>query len=221
MKIVKPKVEVMFHLPEVDGKPMDPVEFLELAGRTCYKSEDRMTPGSAVKFVRMIEERGHHSVLEHCVATARFVCNRGVTHELVRHRIASYSQESTRYCNYSKDKHENQISLIPMRGGLTDEQWERRLGLYKHVEEVYLAETSEGVKAQQARDNLPICLKTEIVATFNLREWMHVFTLRCSKAAHPQIREVMLVALSVFATRLPAIFEPIKDKLMAGSNPGT
>lgn len=216
MFFVEPSIKVIFHQaidPDTD-QPIPIEEYLERCGRICYKSEDRITATSAEEFIRMIEKRGHHSVLEHCIAAAHFVCNRGVTHELVRHRIASYSQESTRYCNYGKDKFAGQIKLIPMLGGLTEEQLRRRQELYILIEEVYLAEVREGVKPQQARDNLPICLKTEIIATFNLREWMHVFTLRCSKAAHPQIRELMLFALDVFAEKIPTIFAPLRRHIV-------
>lgn len=182
---------------------------IERAGRICYKSEDRITDESAEVFVRMILKRGHHSVLEHRSITVWVQCNRGLSHEIVRHRLAAYSQESTRYCNYSKDKHEGQIQLIPMWQGLTLAQRRRRIKLYQHMEEVYMAEIAEGVKPQQARDNLPICLKTEIMITYNLRQWRHFFALRTADAAHPQLRELTRPMLAEFRRRIPIVFDDV------------
>ena len=91
------------------------LENIERAGRTCYKSEDKITEGSSKKFAKMVLDRGHHSVIEHGLAIVRFICDRGISHEIVRHRLASYSQESTRYCNYSKDKFGKEITVIDPR----------------------------------------------------------------------------------------------------------
>ena len=97
MKLIKPSYEI---LTDIDGKAM--LRAIEVAGRTCYKSEDKITDASAEKFVSTIVKSGHHSVIEHQSFSVRFICDRGVSHEIVRHRLASFSQESTRYCNYSK-----------------------------------------------------------------------------------------------------------------------
>lgn len=180
-------------------------EEIEAAGRTCYRSEDKIAPGTAARFIRMLRGRGHESVLEHASASFRVVCDRGVSHEIVRHRLASYSQESTRYCNYGADKHGG-ISVIPMMEGLTDGQVSRREALYRHAEEVYLAEIEEGVPPQQARDNLPTCLKTEIVWTANFREWMHILQQRTSKAAHPQMRVVAGQIKDALVRLAPSVF---------------
>jgi thymidylate synthase (FAD) len=200
MKIVEPSVELLFITPDAE-------KLIEQAGRTCYKSEDKITSDSAKKFVEMVTNRGHHSVIEHAVATFKIICDRGVTHELVRHRLASYSQESTRYCNYRKNKFDGQIAVImPLDGVLTEEQVKRRQKLYEHIEKVYMAEIEEKVPAQWARDNLPTCLKTEIVMTANFREWLHVIKLRTSEQAHPQIRQIARKVETILRRECPAVF---------------
>lgn len=212
MIIVEPQVEIWFHLPqkvneagEFEGDPLHPELFLEQAGRLCYKSEEKITTGSARKFIEMLDRRGHRAMLEHCVASAKFICDRGVTHELVRHRIASYAQESTRYCNYSKDKFDKQISVIEppfVKEGST-QIWTETVQV---IEDAYMRLINAGELPQLARSVLPISLKTEIWATFNLREWQHVFGLRCANEAHPQIRALMRKTLSVFQIVVPSMF---------------
>jgi len=174
---------------------------LERCGRTAYKSEDRITTGSAEKFLRNIIKSGHESVLEHENITVRFICDRGVTHELVRHRIASYTQESTRYCDYSRKG----VVFIRPPWGFTESD----LTYLEGVEHQYNKKISEGQTPQQARAFLTNCLKTEIVTTMNIREWRHVLRLRTSKAAHPQMREVMCQLLDKFRKALPVLFDDI------------
>jgi thymidylate synthase (FAD) len=173
---------------------------LERYGRTCYKSEDKITPESARAFVSMLIKRGHESVLEHEKVTVRIICDRGVTHEIVRHRIASYSQESTRYCNYA-----GMVTYIQPDFELTRED---RL-LLVAIEDHYEKRVREGLKPQQARYFLPNGLKTEIVCTFNLREWRHFFRLRTSSAAHPQMREITVPMLAEFKKLIPVVFDDI------------
>lgn len=190
---------------------------LERIGRVCYKSEDKITDDSATKFIKSIVARNHLSVIEHCIVTIRFIVNRGVSHELVRHRIASFSQESTRYCNYNKQNHLEFIiphwldikegvfsynDLIP--GSLTPEQ----IFLYSLLmaEETYNALIVGGKKPEDARDILPIGVKTEIVMTANLREWLLVCNLRTAKAAHPNMRQVMSMVLDALQSEYPEIF---------------
>jgi thymidylate synthase (FAD) len=200
MKIVQPSVELL-------SITVNPTLLIERAGRTCYKSEDKITQDSATKFVEMIRTRGHDSVIEHAFASFRVVCDRGVTHEIVRHRLCSYSQESTRYCNYGKKKFGSEIQIIsPHEGVLTAEQWKRREDLYKQIESVYMAELKEGVKPEWARGNLPTCLKTEIVWTANFREWAHILKLRTSQAAHPQMREIAEKIQEALRAECPAVF---------------
>lgn len=208
MKIVRPSFDIMF-LP--DGEEM--IRNIEAAGRTCYKSEDKITSDSARKFVRRIIASGHESVIEHGSATVRFVCDRGVTHELVRHRIAAFSQESTRYANYSKDKFGNEITVVkPVFWDEDSEAYRLWYEAMEQAERLYLDLIDTGAKAQEARSVLPNSLKTEIVMTANLREWRHVFKLRCDGAAHPQIREVMLPLLDEFARRVPVVFDDLREK---------
>ena len=182
MKIVGPSVELLWITPE-------PEKQIEQSGRTCYKSEDRITEGSANEFCRKMVRSGHHAMLEHASASFRIVCDRGVSHEIVRHRIVSYAQESTRYCNYSKDKFDSVITVIEPPGltGITYETW--RLSCID-AEENYFILLDEGISPQIARSVLPTCLKTEIIMTANFREWRHFIKLRAAKAAHPQIRPI-------------------------------
>ena len=171
---------------------------IERIGRVCYKSEGAISGDSAREFVSRLLERGHESVIEHVSVSARVVCDRGVSHELVRHRIASYSQESTRYCNYAQDKFENQLSFIRPCF------WERGSGAYRLWERA-MAEAE--ASPQEARSVLPNSVKTEIVATMNLREWRHFFRLRTSAAAHPQMRQVALMLLEQLRTAVPLVFD--------------
>jgi thymidylate synthase (FAD) len=206
MQIVDASYEILY-LPE------NAMEQIELAGRVCYKSEDKITEGSAAKFVAMLLKCGHESVIEHVDMRVRFVCDRGVTHELVRHRLASYSQESTRYCNYSKDKFGQEITVIdprPYLGNYAFSTW--RHGMFQ-AEAAYFAMLDNGATPQMARSVLPNSLKTEIVMTANLREWRHVLKLRTSEAAHPQMRALMLPLLVELNERLPVLFGDInKDE---------
>jgi thymidylate synthase (FAD) len=216
MKIIKPSYEIM--------TPINRNEILksiEIAGRTCYKSEDKITDDSASKFVTMLINRGHEAMIEHQSLTVKFVCDRGVSHEIVRHRIASYAQESTRYCNYSNEKFGNEITVIlPFwfadihengfefgdRLGQQYSDWERAM---ESCEKYYFEMLKDGATPQEARSVLPNSLKTEIVVTMNLREWRHFFKLRTSKAAHPQMQEIIRPLLKELKEKLPEIFNDI------------
>ena len=184
---------------------------IEKAGRTCYKSEDRITEESAENFVRMLIERGHESVLEHESITVRFVCDRGISHEIVRHRIASFSQESTRYCNYSGDRFRNNITFIKPcfldegTGGY--KLWKQAMFI---AEKEYFELLNLGCTPQEARSVLPNSTKTEIVMTANLREWRHFLKLRTAKAAHPQMRELTVPLLHELQERIPVVFDDIQ-----------
>lgn len=188
--------------------PIDGAEILkriEKAGRTCYKSEDRITDESATAFVRKLIERGHESVLEHESITVRFICDRGVSHEIVRHRIASFSQESQRYVRYNGD-----IEFINphMPNAKAYEAWQE---LCERAEETYRELLSYGVQPQQARAVLPNSTKTEVVMTANLREWRHFLKLRTAKAAHPQMRELTVPLLKELQERIPVVFDDIAE----------
>lgn len=187
----------------IDGKQI--LKRIEKAGRTCYKSEDRITAESAEAFIQKLIERGHESVLEHESLTVRFICDRGVSHEIVRHRLASYSQESQRYVRYNDD-----IEFINphMPNAKAHEAWQE---LCERAEETYRELLSYGVQPQQARSVLPNSTKTEIVMTANLREWRHFLKLRTAKAAHPQMRELTVPLLKELQERIPVIFDDIKE----------
>lgn len=212
MNIIKPSVEII----DMDDYG-NIIKKIEKIGRVCYKSESNISDGSAERFISNILKRGHESVIEHESITVRMVCDRGITHEIVRHRIASYSQESTRYCNYTNDKFGNQITVIDLASGfqynLDDD---KDLALYKvwtealeNAEKSYFKMLELGATPQEARSVLPNSLKTEIIVTMNLRSWRNFFRLRCDSHAHPQMREVAGIALEVFKERLPIFFSDL------------
>lgn len=202
MKIIEPYYVIE---EELDAKKI--MATIERAGRTCYKSEGNIKEGSAERFIASILQRGHESVIEHEKITVRFVCDRGVTHEMVRHRIASYSQESTRYCNYSNDKFGNELTFIkPCFWDESDPNYSLWVDSMEYIEKQYNAMIAQGAKPEEARSILPNSLKTEIVVTMNLREWRHYFKLRTAAAAHPQIREISNMLLAEFKEKLPVIF---------------
>lgn len=205
MKIIKP---AFAFLDEVDGSEV--LRHLERAGRVCYKSEDKITDDSAEKFIRNIIKRGHESVLEHEKITVIIICDRGVTHELVRHRIASYSQESTRYCNYTNEKFGSELTFInPCFWAEDDPRYIVWKGQMERIEDAYNQLIETGASPQEARSILPNSLKTEIVVTMNIREWRHFFKLRTSTAAHPQMREVANMLLAAFKEKIPVLFDDI------------
>lgn len=210
MKIIEPSFSFL------GGKTPDGAVILSRiaeAGRVCYQSEPNT---SDALFVAKLIERGHESVLEHASVSVRIICDRGVSHELVRHRLASYSQESTRYCNYSKDKFGNELTFIrPAWVQLGDPDsldytWRSAM---KEAEQCYLGLLECGWTPEMARSVLPNSLKTEIVMTANMREWRHFFRLRCAPAAHPQMREVAWMLLSGFCEHIPVLFDDIVEEL--------
>jgi thymidylate synthase (FAD) len=189
------------------------LQHIESAGRTCYKSEDKITSDSAKNFVKLILKSGHHSVIEHINISVRFICDRGVSHEIVRHRLASYSQESTRYANYYKEKFGNEITVIkPFFWDDDSEEYALWVEAMRHAEKIYMSLIEKGARPEQARSVLPNSLKTEIVMTCNLREWRHVFDLRCAGPAHPQIREIMRPLLKEFSFKIPFVFDDLCNK---------
>ncbi|MGN1090273.1 MAG: FAD-dependent thymidylate synthase [Huintestinicola sp.] len=205
MRIIQPYFEF---IGSFDGAQM--LKNIELCGRVCYKSEDRITEDSAAKFISMILKSGHESVLEHEKITVRMVCDRGVTHEIVRHRIASYSQESTRYCNYTKDKFGSEITFIrPYFWAEDDEKYQVWKNTLQEIENAYMKLTELGAKPEEARSILPNSVKTEIMVTMNIREWRHFFRLRTSPKAHPQMREIACPMLEEFKKKIPVLFDDI------------
>jgi thymidylate synthase (FAD) len=202
MKFVTPSYEI---LDPCDGQEM--LERIERIGRTCYKSLDRIAEGSAERFCLMLLKRGHTSVFDHVSITVRFIVDRGVTHEMVRHRICAFSQESTRFCDYSGCG----IELIHPPG-LTDAQRERREKHFWDTQHIYDAERNEGVLPEIARGVLPTCLKTELVWTCDITEWRYVLNLRALGAKgrpHPQMLEVTVPLLKELQSRIPVLFSDL------------
>lgn len=190
-------------------KPANVLLTIEKAGRTCYKSEDKISEGTADEFARRILKSGHESVIEHVSASVRFVTNRGVAHELVRHRLCSFSQESTRYVRYAGNMQFIRPVWWDEWGAEAQKAW---ISAMEATEKAYLTLLDTGSKAQQAREVLPNSLKTEIVMTANMREWRHVFRLRCSMAAHPQMRHLMLSCLEGFQQEIPVLFDNLTPR---------
>lgn len=210
MKIIEPSYKILTEISEGGIKEL---QHIEKIGRVCYKSEDKITEDgeSAKKFVKMLIDRGHEAMIEHSSLSVKFIVDRGVSHELVRHRIASFAQESTRYCNYSKDKFDNGITFIrPFffeEGTQNYNEWVYAMGI---AEQSYLQMLKDGATPQEARSVLPNSTKTEITITANYREWRNFFKLRTAKAAHPQMQEVTRPLLKELKEKLPIIFDDIE-----------
>lgn len=205
MRVVRPQYTI---LTNINNNSI--LKKIEAAGRTCYKSEEKITDDSAEKFVKMLIKRGHLSVLEHEGFSVRFIFDRGVSHEIVRHRIASFSQESTRYCNYCADKFDKELSVIDVKPHLKNEaSYNIWMGAMHFAERAYTEMIAKGERPEIARGVLPNALKTEIVVTANLREWRVIFEQRTAKVAHPQMREVMRPLLTEIKTEIPIIFDDI------------
>lgn len=215
MKAIEACYEILDPI-SVDG--IEELKKIERAARTCYKSEDKITDdgSSARKMVAGLIKSGHEAMLEHGGLTVRFVCDRGVSHELVRHRMASFAQESTRYCNYSKDKFGNELTFVMptlyQNDFMDDEAWNCWVETMKKCEESYMKLIKMGVSPQMARSVLPNSLKTEVVVTANWREWRHILSLRCAPDAHPDIRCLMIDLLEELHDKIPVLFDDIWEK---------
>lgn len=207
MRIINAGYEILTKLSE---NGIYELQHIEKIGRVCYKSEDKITEDgeSARKFVKMIIERGHEAMIEHSSLSVKFIVDRGVSHELVRHRIASFAQESTRYCNYSKDKFDNGVTFIKPFF-FDDTKYQRWLSAMESAESAYLDLLNGGATPQEARSVLPNSTKTEITITANYREWRNFFKLRTAKAAHPQMLEITIPLLAELKRKLPIIFDDI------------
>ena len=235
MRIIKPGYEIL----DLPADAREIYRKIERAGRTCYKSEDKITPESSERFVRAMVKNHHEAMLEHASMTVVFTVDRGVSHESVRHRMASFAQESTRYCRYADDKFGNEITVIEpvfykdisdedkatlrewqhgndlSEAGLNNEQW-RYLSWYElclRAEQAYISMLNLGATPEEARSVLPTSMKTELVVTANMREWRHILNLRAAGVTgkpHPQMVEVMVPLLKELQQKLPALFEDIK-----------
>lgn len=202
MKIIEAKVELAQELNAAEI-----MKHIERAGRVCYKSESNISDQSAEKFISNIIKSGHESVIEHVSITFKIICDRGISHEIVRHRLASYSQESSRYCDYSGDKFGGELTFIKPCFWAEDDAnfllWRQTMEM---LEKNYLEMRKNGARPEQARSILPNSLKTELFMTANLREWRHFLKLRLSKRAHPQMREIALKIYKILKENLPVIF---------------
>ena len=220
MQIMKASYEI---ITPIDG--IKELRHIEQIGRVCYKSEGNITEDgeSAKRFVSMLIKRGHEAMIEHSTLTIKFIVDRGVSHELVRHRLSSFAQESTRYCNYAADKFENEINVISIQEGLTLDKATNQLPLSQvtkvldewlaaidDAEQHYMNMIELGASPQMARSVLPNSTKTEIIMTANYREWRNFFKLRVAETAHPQMREVTIPLLDDLKCRLPIIFGDIE-----------
>lgn len=197
MKIVQPEIYIENQdWPELLRK-------IEAKGRVCYKSETKIDDCSAETFIESLINRGHFSVLEHSSISVKFIVDRGVSHEIVRHRLASYSQESTRYCNYGTEDNITVIDPFFFEKPLERYWWREAV---ETAEQSYLELLKAGISPQEARSVLPNSLKTELWMTANIREWLHFFNLRAAKPAHPQMRQVAIPLLLKLQELLPPIF---------------
>ena len=204
MIIVEPKITV----PYIDG--VEIMKNIEKAGRTCYKSEVK-TDDSYKTFIKNCIKSGHESVIEHEKITVRLIADRGVMWDITRHRICNFSIESTRFCNYSKDKFGKEIKVIRpfFFDGEKDPKYKAWEDAIKQSEKSYFEILDNGGIPDYARMVLPASLATEICMTANIREWRHIFSLRCQKTAHPHVRQIMIPLLLHFKEKMPELFEDI------------
>lgn len=215
MKLIKPSFEIRFITP-------GPTKLIEKEARRCYKTEGAITEDSHLKFCKKLINRGHFAMIEFADVAVSFVANRGFSHEVVRHRLTSLAQESTRYCDYSDDqKHDGELHICEPHY-FTKDYWAEKVGTTNALEILNVwvmamssAESSYkylrhlGVPAQLARDVLPIGVKTEIGVKANFREWRHIFKMRYPDTAHPIMHELMRPLLSEFKKKIPIIFDDL------------
>lgn len=221
MELIKPSIKFLWMTE-------NPLQMIELAGRTCYKSEDKITKDSCKSFVEMLIKNGHHAMIEHAELSYRVICDRGVTHEIVRHRLFSYAQESTRYCNYANADNIQfiipcwlpQLKDLEIIESSMDFNYYVKTFRYMCIETLFWVHTmgiaelkySVAIKTlkwspQKARSVLPNSLKTEIVIKGNFRQWRHFFKMRCSTKAHPQMQEIAYMILEDIQTRVQILFD--------------
>lgn len=204
MKIIEPKMEV----EKFDGKAI--MKRLERACRTCYRSEGSITDESYKTLLNNCITRGHESILEHEKITIRMTCDIGVYKDLTRHRIASFSVESTRYCNYGKDKFDSEIKVMrPCNIDPNSKLYEHWTTAMEQIEKEYLDMSKEGATADQLRMLLPHSTAAEVTMTANIREWKHIFNLRANNHAHPAIQQLLIPLLLLFKKEMPEIFSDV------------
>lgn len=206
MIIVNQSYKITRWDPDVDLREMCE------AARICYKSPELKTREDQESFLRRIRDRGHYTPFEHSILSVIFITNRGVSHELVRHRLVSPNQESTRYCNYSKDKFEHSVRFIKDTS-IPESEIGAWLNDCELCEERYFGRLDKGYTPDRARGVLNNDVKTEIKITANYREWRHIFKLRCdNKHAHYQMVELMKPLFDEVCAELPCVFDDIRVK---------
>lgn len=204
MKIIEQSYRILWN----------PGDVIEKAARTCYRSKDKITEdgSSDRKIKEMLTTLGHTAMLEHSVLSVEFTTDRAIANELERHRLCSFAQESTRYCNYSKDKFGNELTFV-------QPEWIFDLFTYDAsiwadacvmAEHTYLTLLKKGLKPEDARCVLPLSLATKLVMTTNYAEWRHILKLRTAKGAHPQMRALTIPLLKELQETIPVIFDDIK-----------
>lgn len=209
MKVIKASYEILTDLSDPINSILKPIE---VAGRTCYKSEGKITEDSCIRFCQMLVSRGHEAMIEHSQISIRFTIDRAIANELVRHRLCSYAQESTRFCSYAKDKFGNEIRVISPDDDILpadSEAYNVWLNSCKSSESAYMNLLNSGVKPEIARNVLPLSTATEIVMTTNIRELRNIFKLRISNFAHPQMRSIMRKLLDELKQKIPVLFDDI------------
>ncbi len=211
VKIIEPSVEI---LTELDGNKI--LKHIENCGRTCYQSYQNVSEdvSSAKKMIEMLIKSGHESVLEHFSISVKMKVDIGVYKDITRHRAGTaFSIESTRFCNYSKDKFGNEISFIkPCNIEENTEMYSLWLSEMKNIEETYCKMADMGAKPDQLRMILPHSTASEVSMSANLRSWRHIFNMRCAKAAHPSVRQAMLMILNKLYNHIPVIFDDLYER---------
>lgn len=209
IKIIDQSVEILHYTSDM-------LKHIELCGRCCYKSENKIGRATAAAFVKNLIASRHGSVLEHGTITIKAITDRGVTHELVRHRLASYSQESTRFCSYSGGLtfirpiwvSPTVLEELPNMESLPESDYVWLTSMQKAAN-AYHNLLSHGWRPEQARQALPASLKTEIVVTANVREWRHILGARTNPKAHPQMKDLAFKILAIFRDLVPVLFNDI------------
>ncbi len=205
VKIVNPGIEI---ITPINGEEI--LKHIELCARNCYKSEDKITSDSARLMVRKLIESGHEAMLEHYSVTVKLTTDVGAYKDLTRHRHASWAIESTRFCNYSKGKYGSELTFIkPCNIEEGSELYNLWFKAMQDIEKTYIDMAKLGAKADQLRMLLPHSTKADVIMTSNLREWRHIFKLRCDTHAHPSVQQIMKMVLKRFKAEIPVFFDDI------------
>lgn len=205
MKIVPQTVEI---LTPIDGTYI--CKFIEKCARNCYKSEKSITEDSYKTMLERLIKSGHTAMLEHFNITVKLVTNVGCYKDLTRHRMASYAIESTRWCNYDKDKFGNELTFTdPIHIDHNKEEYKIWFETMQTIENNYMKMSELGCKPDQMRMILPHSTKADVIMTANIREWRHIFGLRCKKDAHPEVQYIMVLLLKEFKEKIPILFDDI------------